>query len=77
MVVRTYSYAGEALADSRMGVFLKAIEAASAAQGQGFAAIKVGCRGDMPCSGLQGSHDMPWAAKHACMHGCSDEAWVQ
>lgn len=41
VTVRTYPYAGEDLADRRMSVFLKSIEAAAAAEGQGFAAIKV------------------------------------
>lgn len=42
VVVRTYSYEGEGLCDRRMAVFRKSIEAAGLAEGQGFAAIKVG-----------------------------------
>lgn len=41
VVARTYSYEDEAACDRRMGSFLKSIEAAQAADGRGFAAIKV------------------------------------
>jgi hypothetical protein len=40
VVARTYTYAGEAQCDRHMSVFLKAIDAAHAVDGQGFAAIK-------------------------------------
>lgn len=40
-MARTYSYSGEALCDQRMAVFRRAIDAAAAVDGQGFAAIKV------------------------------------
>lgn len=41
VVARTYAYEDERVCDSRMSVFLKSIEAAHSAEGQGFAAIKV------------------------------------
>ncbi|EFN55844.1 hypothetical protein CHLNCDRAFT_145399 [Chlorella variabilis] len=41
VLVRTYEYESERVCDSRMSVFLKSIEAAHSAEGQGFAAIKV------------------------------------
>ncbi|KAL4433468.1 hypothetical protein ABPG77_010321 [Micractinium sp. CCAP 211/92] len=41
VLVRTYEYENERVCDARMSVFLKSIEAAHSAEGQGFAAIKV------------------------------------
>jgi proline dehydrogenase len=41
VIVRTYTYESERVCDARMSVFLKSIEAAHSAEGQGFAAIKV------------------------------------
>ncbi|KAL4856165.1 Proline dehydrogenase 1 [Chlorella vulgaris] len=41
VIARTYEYESEKHCDSRMSVFLKSIEAAHSAEGQGFAAIKV------------------------------------
>ena len=40
-VARTYSYETEATCDKHRDIFLKSIEAAADAPGQGFAAIKV------------------------------------
>ena len=37
VIVRTYEYESERVCDSRMSVFLKSIEAAHSAEGQGFA----------------------------------------
>ena len=42
IVARTFDYEGEAACDAHMQTFLKCIQAAAAAEGQGFAAIKVG-----------------------------------
>ena len=44
VLVRTYEYESERVCDSRMSVFLKSIEAAHSAEGQGFAG-GVGGRG--------------------------------
>lgn len=41
VVARVYNYEGEELCDRRMDVFLKAIDAASTTNGQGFVAIKM------------------------------------
>ncbi len=41
IVARTFDYEGEAACDGHMRTFLKCIQAAAAADGQGFAAIKV------------------------------------
>ena len=42
VVARTYEYSGERACDGRMSVFLKSIEAAHSAEGQGFAGVSVG-----------------------------------
>jgi proline dehydrogenase len=41
VVARTYSYEGERLCNARMSTFLRAIDAATVAEGCGFAAVKV------------------------------------
>ena len=41
IVARTFDYEGEAACDGHMHTFIKCIQAAAAADGQGFAAIKV------------------------------------
>ena len=42
IVARTFDYEGEAACEGHMHTFIKAIQAAAASEGQGFAAIKVG-----------------------------------
>ena len=48
IVARTFDYEGEATCERHMSTFLKSIEAAAAAEGQGFAAIKARRRWPRP-----------------------------
>lgn len=48
VIARTYSYEDELVCDRRMDQFLKSIDAAKSADGQGFAAIKVTALGMPP-----------------------------
>jgi hypothetical protein len=53
VVARTYNYDTEDACDRHLKIFLHSIEAAAKAPGQGFAAIKVGCR---PCCSGRNYH---------------------
>jgi hypothetical protein len=64
VIARTYEYESERQCDSRMSVFLKSIEAAHSAEGQGFAGGQGG-------SGLRGAEGQAGVALCSAAHSCS------